>query len=64
MSQMRDISKAGKPVVVVMRTLAASGGYMVALAGDHIIARNGTITGSIGVLLQSFEFTETAAKSG
>jgi len=62
--QVRDIAESGKPVVVVMRTLAASGGYMVALAGDHIIARNGTITGSIGVLLQSAEFTGLASKIG
>lgn len=62
--QVREISKSGKPVVVVMRTLAASGGYMAALAGDHIIARNGTITGSIGVLLQSAEFTGLADKIG
>ena len=62
--QIREISKSGKPVVVTMRTLAASGGYMIALAGDHIIARNGTITGSIGVLLQSFEVTDLASKMG
>ncbi len=62
--QVRDIGNSGKPVVVVQRTLAASGGYMVSLAGDHIIARNGTITGSIGVLLQSAEFTGLASKIG
>ena len=35
-SQIRDIAATGKPVVAVMRTLAASGGYMVALAGDQV----------------------------
>ncbi len=63
-SQIRELSKSGKPVVVVMKTLAASGGYMAALGGDHIIARRGTLTGSIGVLVQSAEFTELAEKIG
>lgn len=41
-----------KPVVVSMGALAASGGYYVALAGDPIVANPGTITGSIGVILE------------
>lgn len=45
------------PVVVVMGTLATSGGYMAALAGDRIFARESTITGSIGVLVQTTDFT-------
>lgn len=52
------------PVVVVMGEVAASGGYMAALGGDYIIAHNGTITGSIGVLMQSAEITELADKLG
>ncbi|MEE2969140.1 MAG: signal peptide peptidase SppA [Pseudomonadota bacterium] len=46
-----------KPVIVVMGELATSAGYMVALAGNRIIARNGTITGSIGVIMQTTEVT-------
>lgn len=46
-----------KPVVAQMGTLAASGGYVTAIAADHIIARRNTITGSIGVLFQSMEFS-------
>ena len=42
-----------KPVVAVMRSVAASGGYMVALAADQIFARESTITGSIGVVLET-----------
>jgi protease-4 len=42
-----------KPVVAVMGTVAASGGYMASLAADRIFARNNTITGSIGVIFQS-----------
>ncbi len=53
-----------KPVVVVMGTLAASGGYMAALGGDHILAHNGTITGSIGVVLQTTDITGLLSKLG
>ncbi|WP_433218981.1 signal peptide peptidase SppA [Microtetraspora malaysiensis] len=41
--------KAGKPVVVSMGDLAASGGYFVSMAADVIVAQPGTLTGSIGV---------------
>ncbi|MEV4181279.1 signal peptide peptidase SppA [Streptosporangium canum] len=41
--------KAGKPIVVSMGDLAASGGYMVSMAADAIVAQPGTLTGSIGV---------------
>ena len=41
-----------KPVVSDVRTLAASAGYMVATAGDHIVAGETSITGSIGVIFQ------------
>ncbi len=47
-----------KPMVTVIGGMAASGGYMVALASDHIIAYKGSITGSVGVILESFEVTE------
>ncbi len=42
--------EAGKPVIVSMGNLAASGGYFVAMDADKIVAQPGTITGSIGVL--------------
>jgi protease IV len=41
-----------KPVVVSMESVAASGGYYTAVAADHIVANPGTITGSIGVIIQ------------
>lgn len=41
--------RAGKPVVVSMGDVAASGGYFVAMAADAIVAHPGTLTGSIGV---------------
>ncbi|MCP9627847.1 signal peptide peptidase SppA [Rhodopseudomonas palustris] len=44
--------KAKKPMVVVVEGLAASGGYIAALASDHIIAQQSSLVGSIGVLFQ------------
>ena len=41
------------PVAISMKEVAASGGYMVALAGNKIFCYEGTITGSIGVIMQS-----------
>ncbi len=48
----RKVSKE-KPVVAIMRNVAASGGYMAAIAADHIVARGNTITGSVGVIAQA-----------
>ncbi len=45
-----------KPVAAVMDSVAASGGYIAALAADRIFARGNTITGSIGVIFQWAEF--------
>lgn len=42
--------KAGKPVVVSMANVAASGGYWISMAADEVLADPGTITGSIGVI--------------
>jgi protease-4 len=53
-----------KPVVGVMRTLCASACYMASLGTDHVIARDSTLTGSIGVLLQSVEVSRLADKLG
>ncbi len=50
--------KAKKPLVVVVEGLAASGGYIAALASDHIIAQQSSLVGSIGVLFQYPNFTE------
>jgi len=44
--------KERKPLVIVVDGLAASGGYITALAGDHIVARQTSLVGSIGVLFQ------------
>jgi protease-4 len=50
--------KAKKPMVVVVEGLAASGGYITAIASDHIIAQQSSLVGSIGVLFQFPNFSE------
>ena len=60
---LKKISKI-KPVVVVMGDVAASGGYMVAMAGEYVIAHLGTLTGSIGILSINYEITGLAEKLG
>ena len=53
-----------KPVVATMRTIAASAAYMTAIAADRVFAREGTLTGSIGVIVETAEVTELAKKIG
>jgi len=48
----QDLRKSGKPVVASLGSVAASGGYYVATAADQIYASPGTLTGSIGVIMQ------------
>lgn len=55
---------ADKPVVAVMGGTAASAGYMVAMPAARIFAREATVTGSIGVILQNFEAAELMARLG
>lgn len=50
--------KEKKPVVVVVEGLCASGGYITAIAADHIIAQSTSLVGSIGVLVQYPNFAE------
>lgn len=53
-----------KPVVVSMGAVAASGGYYLAVAANHIVANPGTLTGSIGVLMQLAEVEGLLRKVG
>ena len=46
------VREAGKPVVASLGAVAASGGYYTAVAADRILANPGTLTGSIGVIMQ------------
>jgi protease-4 len=54
--------KAGKPVVVSMGSLAASGGYWISMAADEVIADEATVTGSIGVVGLRFSAAEAMQK--
>ena len=49
---------SGKPIVASLDSVAASGGFYIAAACDQIVANPGSITGSIGVILQWFEMKD------
>ena len=55
---------AKKPVVVYMGSVAASGGYYVACGARHLMASDTTITGSIGVIIQTLNYQELFNKVG
>ena len=55
---------AGKPVVVSMSDVAASGGYYISMAADVIVAQPGTLTGSIGVIVGKPVFEEALGRAG
>lgn len=63
-SAVLEAKRRGLPVVVSMGSVAASGGYWVASAGDVIFAEPSTITGSIGVFAILPTFRATLAKLG
>ncbi|MEQ8451342.1 MAG: S49 family peptidase [Nitratireductor sp.] len=63
--RIRDLAEEkNKKVYVFVEDLAASGGYMIAVAGDEIIADPSSIVGSIGVVSASFGFQEMIKKIG
>jgi len=63
--QIKKLKKTtGKPVVASMGALAASGGVYIAVAADYIIANKLTTTGSIGVIIQTYNYTELLKKIG
>lgn len=62
--EVRKTRDDGKPVVVSMGSVAASGGYYVACGASRIVANPGTLTGSIGVVIQYLEFEEMMGKLG
>lgn len=63
MDAFRDIAD-DKPVVAVMGDIATSGGYMAAIGADRIYASRGTLTGSIGVIMQTANLTGLLDKLG
>ena len=58
------LQKAGKPVVVSMGAMAASGGYWISSTADYIVADKNTITGSIGIFALFPTFEKTIKKWG
>ncbi len=52
-SEILKVKKNGKKVVALFRDVAASGGFYIAMAADKIVAEPGTITGSVGVIMQT-----------
>jgi protease-4 len=62
----REIQKTSqvKKVVASLGSVAASGGYYVAAAADHIVANPGTITGSIGVIVEFVQIEDLLNKIG
>lgn len=55
---------AHKPVVAVMNGLAASAGYMIAMPAQRVFARESTVTGSIGVIMETGEVSGLMGKLG
>lgn len=58
----REVSD--KPIVASMGEVAASGGYYIALAADRLVAQPSSVTGSIGVLMQTINISKGLAKLG
>ena len=65
MQRVRDLAdKKDVPVIAFTEDVAASGGYMIALAGDEIIAHPASLVGSIGVIFGGFGFVGAIKKHG
>lgn len=58
------LASAKKPVVVYMDSMAASGGYYLSCGATKIIANETTLTGSIGVIIQTLNYSQTFGKVG
>jgi protease IV len=58
------LREAGKPVVASLGAVAASGGYYIAVGADQIFANPGTLTGSVGVIMQMASFGDLMKKVG
>ncbi|SHH07086.1 signal peptide peptidase A. Serine peptidase. MEROPS family S49 [Thermosyntropha lipolytica DSM 11003] len=62
--ELDKLRKEGKPVVTSMGDMCASGGYWLACSTDYIMANGGTLTGSIGVIMQIANLEELYRKLG
>ncbi len=62
--EVKKVRESGKPIVVSMGSLAASGGYYVSCPANKIVANLGTLTGSIGVISQFLRYDSLLGKIG
>ncbi|RPI17093.1 MAG: signal peptide peptidase SppA [Ignavibacteriae bacterium] len=62
--EVKKTRDGGKIIVVSMGSIAASGGYYIAVGSNHIVANPGTLTGSIGVIAQFYTIKDLADKLG
>jgi protease-4 len=60
----KQVRKQGKPVVALMESVAASGGYYISAGCNKIVAHPLTTTGSIGVIIQTFKYYDLFKKIG
>ncbi|HAG52321.1 MAG TPA: signal peptide peptidase SppA [Alphaproteobacteria bacterium] len=63
LESLKEIAEV-KPLVVQMKTVAASAGFLISLSGDYVVANKATLTASIGVLMPLVDATELAEKIG
>lgn len=59
-----ELTLVKKPVIAMMNSMAASGGYYISMAADKIVANELTMTGSIGVIMESINFHELSSSIG
>ena len=62
--EVRKTRDGGKPVIVAMGSLAASGGYYVSCGATRLVANRGTLTGSIGVISEFLQLKDALEKLG
>ncbi len=62
--EVRKTRDGGKPVIVAMGSLAASGGYYVSCGATRLVANRGTLTGSIGVISEFLQLKDALGKLG
>lgn len=62
--KLKEVKTKGKKIYVQMETIAASGGYYISMPADKIYAGPQTLTGSIGVISQSMDYSELLKKLG
>lgn len=60
----KKVRAGNKPVIAAMGSVAASGGYYIAVGCDHIMAHKMTITGSIGVIMMNYKYYDLLQKIG